>query len=221
MTVLIIAPHMDDEVLGAGGTIGRHLEAEDTVHVCFVAHRIYDHRLDEERNRVECACARDAQAVLGYQEAIFLDLPDERLDAALQDVIVPLERVVADVQPDVVYLPHRGDNHQDHRAVFDAARVVLRPAATPRVRRVLCYEIASSTEQSPPIAGASFVPNLWVDMARHLDRKIEALRCYASELRCFPHPRSPEGVRTLAAYRGMASGFAAAEAFMVLRDRWC
>ena len=88
MSVLVIAPHMDDEVLGVGATIARRVEDGDDVHVCFVAHRVYDHRFDEAKNRVEIECAHRAQSILGYKAATFLSLPDERLDTCLQDVIV-------------------------------------------------------------------------------------------------------------------------------------
>lgn len=219
MRVLVISPHMDDEVLGVGATIARRVDDGDDVHVCVVAHRVYGHRFDEARHRTEVACAQRARDVLGYKDLHFLDLPDERLDACLQDVIVPLERCVEDVQPEVVYVNHRGDNHQDHRAVFQAAMVALRPTATPWLRTVVCYETPSSTEQAPPIPEAAFLPTTYVNVAAHLERKIEALRCYTTEARPFPHPRSEEAVRNLAQRRGIESGFTAAEAFILLRDR--
>ncbi len=219
MRVLVVAPHMDDEALGAGGVIARHVDQGDEVHVCFVANRVYDHRFDEIRNRAEREYALKAKEVLGYKEATFLDLPDERLDSCLQDIIVPLEQKIHVLAPEVVYLPHRGDNNQDHRAVFQAAQVVVRPTATPYLRRLICYEVSSSTEQSPSLPEVTFLPNYYVDITAQIERKVQALACYATELRSFPHPRSPEGVRVLAAYRGMASGFQAAEAFILLRER--
>jgi len=219
MRVLVVAPHMDDEVLGTGGFIARHVEQGDEVHVCFVAHRIYDHKFDDGHNRVERVCSLKAKDILGYKEATFLNLPDERLDTCIQEIIIPLEQKVRALTPEVVYLPHRGDNNQDHRAVFQAAQVVFRPAATPYLRRLLCYEVPSSTEQSPPVPEAAFLPNYYVDISGQIERKIQALACYGTELRSFPHPRSPGGLRVLAGYRGMASGFEAAEAFLVIRER--
>jgi LmbE family N-acetylglucosaminyl deacetylase len=211
---------MDDEVLGMGGTIARRVSEGDEVYVCCVAHRVYDHRYDEEKNRFETQCARRAQGVLGYKDIHFLNLPDERLDACLQDIIIPLEKHLSEVRPEVVYLSHRGDNNQDHRAVFQAAMVALRPASNPAIRSVLCYETPSSTEQAPPAPEAAFLPNSYVNIASYLDRKLEAWRCYQTEMRPFPHPRSEEAVRTLAQRRGIESGFPAAEAFWLLRDRW-
>lgn len=220
MRVLVVTPHMDDEVLGTGGVIARHVDQGDEVQVCFIACRVYNHRFDEARNQLETKCAMRAKDVLGYKEAHFLNLPDERLDACLQDIIIPLEQRVEALAPEVVYLPHRGDNNQDHRAVFQAAQVVFRPVATPFLRRLLCYEVPSSTEQSPPMSETAFLPNYYVNVGTYLERKLEALRCYETERREFPHPRSEEAVRILAQRRGVESGFQAAEAFLILRDRW-
>ena len=219
MRVLIVAPHMDDEVLGVGGSIIRHVKEGDEVQVCFVAHRIYNHAFDQERNARERRCAATAQKVLGYGRTTFLDLADERLDRCIQEMVVPLERLQQEFEPECVYLPHRGDNNQDHRAVFQAAQVVFRPAATPSLQRLLCYEVPSSTEQTPPASESAFLPNYWVDISRQLEGKVQALGCYETEIRSFPHPRSAQGVRVLAQFRGMAAGFLAAEAFLLMRYR--
>jgi LmbE family N-acetylglucosaminyl deacetylase len=209
---------MDDEVLGAGGTIARHVARGDEVNVCIVAHRAYGHRFDEEKNRFEMACAGRAREVLGYRETAFLGLPDERLDVSLQEILIPLEEQLGKYDPEVVYIPHRGDLNQDHRAVFQAAVIALRPHANPKVRRVLCYEVPSSTDQAPPFPECAFLPNCYVNITGFLEKKLGALRCYQTERRPFPHPRSDEGLTTMARKRGMESGFPAAEAFMVLRE---
>lgn len=219
MKTLVIAPHMDDEVLGMGGLIARHVSAGDDVCVCFIAHRVYAHRYDEVKNKVEVECALKAKELLGYREAEFFNLNDERLDACLQDVLIPLEEYVNKVRPEVVYLNHRGDNNQDHKAVFQAAMVALRPVETPYIKRILCYEVPSSTEQSPPFPEYVFLPNVYIDIKEFLDKKLAALRCYDRESRVYPHPRSVEAVETLARKRGSEAGFEAAEAFILLRER--
>jgi LmbE family N-acetylglucosaminyl deacetylase len=220
MRVLVIAPHMDDEVLGMGGTIARHVSEGDDIYVCFVAYRIYERKFDAEKNAVEIRCALKAKEVLGYKEAEFFDLPDERLDACIQDVLIPLEAYIDKIDPEIVYVCHRGDNHQDHKAVFQAAMVALRPSVTPHVKRILCYEVPSSTEQSPPFGDVAFLPNLYVDIEQYLIIKIEALHCYQTEKREFPHPRSDKGLEVLAMKRGSEIGFKAAEAFVIVRDKW-
>lgn len=220
MTILVIAPHMDDEVLGCGGVICKHAAAGDDVDVIFVAHRIYDHIYDVAKNNVERLHALKAKEVLGYRDAVFLDMNDERLDASVQDVIVELEKHVSRLKPDIVYIPFRGDNHQDHRAVFDAARVALRPSATPYIKSIYMYEVPSSTEQSPAMLENAFLPARYADIKPYVDKKIEALLCYETEKRKFPNPRSHEAIRLIAGKRGTESGFVAAEAFMVIRSIW-
>src|SRR3989338_2849511 len=158
--------------------------------------------------------------MLGVKGLEFLDLPDERLDACIQDIIIPLEKVIAKIKPEVVYGPFCGDNNQDHRAVFDAVRVVLRPSSTAFVKRFLMYEVASSTEQSPPLAENAFMPNCYVNISKYLTKKIQSFRCYKTEARAYPHPRSLEAIKILAQRRGIEAGFKFAEAFMILRDKW-
>lgn len=220
MKILIIAPHMDDEVLGCGGTMAKHVKNKDEVFVSFIANRIYSHKFDKRKNEIEKRHAIKAKKVLGYKESVFFGLNDERLDAAVQDIIIPLERYVLKIKPGIVYCPFQNDNNQDHRAVSDAARVVLRPAAAPFVRKVCMYEIPSSTDQSPPLAKNVFLPNYYVDIAGYIEKKIKAFRCYETEKRDYPHPRSEEALRVMAKKRGIEMGFRHAEAFMVTREKW-
>lgn len=220
MKVLVIAPHMDDEVLGCGGVIAKHLKNKDDVFVCFIANRIYHHRFDKEKNDIEKLHAMEAKKILGYKHATFLELSDERLDISIQDIIILLEKFVNKIKPVLVYVPFQGDNNQDHRAVFDAARVVLRPVAAPFIDSVYMYEIPSSTEQSPPLAGNTFLPNYYADIEKYINKKIKAFACYKTEKRAYPHPRSKEAVLILAKRRGVEAGFKYAEAFMILRKKW-
>lgn len=219
MRVLVIAPHMDDEVLGCGGTIARHVEEGSRVAVVIVANRAYGHRYRPSWIRQEESCARRAQKVLGYQQLTFLRLPDEKLDQGLLRVLSPLEKSVRGIRPDWVYLPHRGDLSQDHQAVYSAGIIACRPLASRRPERVACYEVPSSTDQSPPFPENLFAPNWYFRLsARQLKKKAEALSCYKRELRLFPHPRSAEGIRILAARRGSEVGLESAEAFMLVRE---
>ena len=211
---------MDDEVLGCGGVICKHKDKGDIVHVIFIAHRIYKHHYDEQMNNIQKSHSIKAKEVLGYDEAYFLNLPDERLDIAVQDIIIPLEKHINAKKPEIVYIPFRGDNNQDHRAVFEAARVVLRTSATPFVKNIYMYEVTSSTEQSPPLPENAFLPNYYANITENMDKKINAFRCYETEKRQYPNPRSEEALRVLAQKRGIEIGFEYAEAFMLLRDKW-
>jgi N-acetylglucosamine malate deacetylase 1 len=220
MKVFVVAAHMDDEILGTGGTIAKHVQAGDVVTVCIVCKRAYNHQFDPKILEEEKAAARRAAKVLGYQDIRFLDLRDELLDQRLLDIIVPLEECVLKVMPSVVYTHHRGDSNQDHRAVFQASMIACRALSQHKVTRVLAYEVSSSTEQAPPFPEYAFQPNFYVNINDFLERKSEALKAYTRELREFPHPRSTKGIEVLAQKRGMEVGFPAAEAFVIVRDEW-
>ncbi len=222
MNILVIAPHMDDEVLGPGGTICKHVAAGDTVKVLFVSNRVYNHQLDQKALEREEEHAMAAKSILNYQEVEFARLPDEQLYKHVLDVLDVIERVVEQFGPDIAYVNHCSDIHQDHKTVFEAAMIGFRSLnrSDKRIRRVSCYETPSSTEQAPPFPDRAFLPNFYVDICPYINSKQEAMACYKTEQRTFPHPRSAEGIGALAKVRGMACGFPAAEAFMVIREEW-
>jgi len=218
VTVLVVATHPDDEVLGCGGVIARHADAGEAVHVLVVTRGIPELFLPEqiEATRLEL---RAAHQRLGVRQAHFLDFPAPRLDVLpghqLADAIGGVLRAVG---AETVYLPHRGDLHADHRAVYAATLVAARPINGCPVRRLLCYETLSETEWAPPTGDLAFVPTVFVDIAAWLERKLEAMACYRSQLKEPPHPRSLLALRALAQLRGATAGLAAAEAFLLVRE---
>jgi LmbE family N-acetylglucosaminyl deacetylase len=216
--VLVIAPHMDDEALGCGGTIARHVDEGDEVEVCVLCNRAYDRVYDQDAIRIEKECAKVAQEVLAYERLRFLDLPDEQLYLHFQEVLDGLEAVVEEVRPGVVYTCHGGDLHQDHRTVAHASNIALRAFSAPSVRRVLSYEVPSGTDQVFPGTSPAFDPTVYVDIEGQLARKLDAMAAYDRESRAFPHPRSPEALTAQARVRGAQSGLSAAEAFVLLRE---
>ena len=220
MRVLVVAAHMDDETLGAGATIAKHVAAGDHVTVCITCKRAYDHRFSTRLVREEKRAAKQAMQRLGYHAQRMLDLPDERLGERLMDLMIPLEACIEQVRPEVVYTHHRGDANQDHRAVFQASLIACRAISRHKVRRLLSYEVPSSTDQAPPHPELAFQPNWYVNIEGFLNHKLQAMRCYKRELRNFPHPRSLKGLEIVAQKRGMEAGFHAAEAFVILRDEW-
>lgn len=219
MKVLIVSAHMDDEVLGAGGAIAKHVESGDRVYVCAMADRAYGHRYDEKMVKRQKKACLAAKNILGYKDVFFLGLKDEQLDDKEINIIKPLEEVFREVNPEIVYINHQGDSNQDHRAAFNACMIVSRTFANPRLKKILSFEVLSSTEQAPPVKEYAFLPNCYINIEKYLDQKVKAMECYKDELKHFPHPRSAKGIITLAEKRGLESGFKAAEAFMVIRER--
>ena len=218
MKVLVIAPHPDDEVLGLGGTIHRLAHEGHGVVVAIVTKGWAPLYPDAQVAQVR-AEAQAANSILGAGDLRFLDLPVTTLhampEAELNKVFCDL---LADVRPDWVFLPFRGDRHEDHRQVFDAGMVALRPVPGGSfTKMVLAYETVSETHWGAPGIEPTFQPQYYVDITDHLSAKCEAMRAYASQVRAKPDARSIEAVTALAAWRGSVVGLPAAEAFMIVR----
>lgn len=218
MRVLAVAAHPDDELLGVGATLARHADDGDEV-VCVVASEGASTRYDDAAADELQACGRAAAKIIGAKEIRFLGLPDQRLDAQpVLTVIQAIERVVDEVQPDVVYTHHWGDVNRDHRVISEAIMVACRPIGTRFPRSVYLFETPSSTEWSWPDPGSAFVANHFVEVTSTLERKLAAMACYTSEVRPSPHPRSLEALRSRASYWGQVITRPYAEAFVVGRQ---
>lgn len=217
-TVLVIAPHPDDEVLGCGGAIARHADLGDEVHILVVTRgdpELYPDD-DEEAIRQESFAAHQ---VLGVTQTHFLEFPAPRLDTIPSyQLAAAIAQVMHQLQPQIVYLPHHGDIHVDHQRVYQATLVAARPINGCSVRRLLCYETLSETEWCPPAGDNAFIPTVFVDITPHLERKLKAMACYAAEIKQFPHPRSLPALEALATFRGATVSLPAAEAFMLVRE---
>ena len=214
-SVLVVAAHPDDEVLGCGGTLARHAAAGDLVRILFLADGV-SARHDDADAAKRIVAAREAAAILGAEDPVHLGLPDNRLDTLpLLDLIQPVEAAIREHAPEIVYTHHGGDLNVDHRIAHQAVVTACRPQPSSAVKEIYAFETLSSTEWQT--WGDRFLPQHWVDIAPFLERKLEALKAYGDEMRPFPHTRSFEGVEALARSRGTAVGVAAAEAFSVVR----
>ena len=218
MRVLVIAPHPDDEVLGCGGTMAKHASEGDEVYLCIVT-KAYPPEWPEDEMKERRDEVLRVNKVLGIKKTSFLDLPTAKLDTIPQKELNSLiAQVIDKVKPQILYIPHKGDVNNDHRLVFDAAMVAIRPRPGPVIKRVLSYETLSETEWAAPSKESAFMPNVYVDISGALETKLKAMAEYKSELKEFPHPRSLEAISALAKIRGAAVGVEAAEAFMLVRE---
>ncbi len=210
--VLVIAGHPDDEVLGVGGTVAKHVAAGDEVTALIAAAGSLIHDINSEG--VAIREAQEAARKLGVHDLKMLDLPDQRLDTlSLVDIITPIEKAVRVLQPQIVYLQWGGDINKDHKLLFEAALVALRPIEE-CIDTIFAFDTVSSSEWGYP---RDFNPDTWVDVSAQLEQKIAALKCYGSEMRPFPHPRSVEAIEAKMKSTGAQVCIPCAEAFMTIR----
>ncbi len=217
-TILVVAAHADDEALGCGGTIARHVAEGDTVHAVFLADGVSSRQgADAHELEQRLAAAEQARQVLGIATTTFLGLPDNRLDSLpLIDVIQPLETVIRQIKPQVIYTHHYGDLNVDHRIAHQAVMTACRPIPECSVKEIYAFEVMSSTEWNS-FGLMPFLPNFYVDISGYLKIKLQALEAYTLEMRPMPHSRNKDHLMALARHHGHCVGLDAAEAFMVIR----
>ena len=222
-SVLIVAAHPDDEVLGCGGTIAKLAENGTIVRIAFLADgvlsRVESNFEQSDELTVRRAAAKNACDILGVKSIFFGDMPDNRLDTvALLDIIKVIEELISKYRPDTIFTHHAGDVNIDHRRTHEAVVTACRPQLGHPVKTLLSFEVPSSTEWQLPGSAPVFTPNWFVDISATLDKKMAALDAYYDELREWPHPRSRRGVEYLARWRGATVGVDAAESFVLGRQ---
>jgi LmbE family N-acetylglucosaminyl deacetylase len=217
--VSIITPHPDDETLGCGGTILKHVAVGDSLHWLIITGMTEEQGFSTQEIKKRQEEIEQVKHMYGFEIVNSLNLPTMRLDALpLGDIIKAISTVLMGIKPHTIYLPNRSDVHSDHRVVFHAAWSCCKTFRFPFIRRVLMYEIPSETDFSPALSEAAFLPTIFSDITPHLERKIEIMREYRGEMEEHPFPRSERNIRSLATIRGATAGVEYAEAFMLLKE---
>ena len=218
-TVLVVAPHPDDETLGCGGTLLRHLAEGDQVHWLIMSTITTDAGFSLKK--VESREKEIQQVANQYGFASFhqADFISTQLDTyPMSSLIDVASGYISEIKPDLLYLPYRQDVHSDHAAVFDAVLSCTKSFRYPYIKSVKVYETLSETEFSLGTGDVQFKPNCWIDISDYIDRKIEIMTSFDGEMAPHPFPRSEHNIRALATLRGATAGFDAAESFMILKE---
>jgi N-acetylglucosamine malate deacetylase 1 len=213
--VLILAAHPDDEVLGCGGIIQKYKkESNSKVYVCIItdgSSTQYQKNIKIRKQKNE-ECQK-ANRLLGVNEIIRLDFPDMNLDTVPHFKLnLKIEEIVEKIKPNVLFTHSSIDINKDHFLINQSTAVITRPGKS-YLEKIYEYEVLSSTEWQ---RDSAFIPNTYVNITSYIKKKIESFKQYKTEVRKYPHPRSPEGVKILARYRGLQSGYLFAEAFKLL-----
>ena len=213
--ILVIVAHPDDEVLGCGATIAQHTENGDKVQVVFAADGFSSREAEDgERN----LSATEVADILGCENPIFLDFPDNKLDAVpLLRIVKEIEKIINDFQPNIVYTHYFGDLNIDHQITHKSVITACRPQPDFCVKEIYSFETLSATHWQSSSMANTFNPNYFVDVSDFIKQKIKALQCYDNEMRDYPHARSYEAVASLSSFRGSSVGVHNAEAFVIER----
>ncbi len=219
MDVLVIAVHPDDETLGCGGTLFRHVAQGDKIHWLIATSVSTEGGFSTER------CASRAEEIdrvsklYNFHSVHQLELNTMHVDEyTCSHIIAGISSVVKKVQPTIVYLPFKGDPHSDHRIIFDAAYSCTKNFRYPSIRRILMMEVPSETDFAPSTKEDAFIPNFFIDISDYIEQKKAAMQIFSSELGNHPFPRSLRNIEAWATVRGATAGCEYAEAFMLLKE---
>jgi len=216
MKNLIISAHPDDEVLGCGGLIKKFSQYEDFYVVILSGGA--DTRYEKSMENVLRNNAIKANKSLGTKEVFFENLPNQKMDnMPILEITQTIEKYIAMLKPDRVFTHHVGDLNKDHQVIAEATFTATRPIVGQVVKEVYSYNVPSSTEWNFIEGAKVFVPNVFIDIKNELSSKLEAMECYESECRDYPHPRNPKSLKAHANYWGLISGYEFAEPFKLIR----
>lgn len=224
MKVLVVAAHPDDEVLGCGGTVSRLSQEGNEVTIAILSTGMaarYPKPEEVEPTILKDlgSSSRQVAQVLGAKDLLQHNFPDNRFDTVpLLEIIKVLEIWVGSISPEIIYSHHPGDLNIDHSIVHRAVLTATRPVPGQPVQEVYAFEVPSATDWAFPRGDTVFRPNVFWDISATLDKKLEALALYKTEMRDPPHPRSREITRNIARRWGSIAGCPAAEAFELIRS---
>ena len=192
--VLIIAVHPDDETLGCGGTMLKHKANGDEIHwlICTDIDKnndYYDTRQDE---------IKKVSNLYSFDTVNNLKLKTMQVDEySMSELIGKISKVINDVKPNIIYLPFKGDVHSDHRKIFEAAYSCTKSFRYPFIKKIYMIETLSETEFAPSTKEDSFIPNIFVNISEYMDKKIEIMKVFESEIAEHPFPRSERNLKEI------------------------
>jgi len=213
--VLIVAVHPDDETLGCGGTLLKHKANDDEIHwlICTTIDKNHDYYETREKEIEEVSKLYDFNSVYN------LRLKTMQVDEySMSELISKISKVVNEVKPNIVYVPFKGDVHSDHRKIFEASYSCTKSFRYSFIKKIYMIETLSETEFAPSTKEDSFIPNVFVDVSEFMDKKIDIMKIFKSEIAEHPFPRSERNIKALATLRGATCGCDYAESFMLLKE---
>ncbi len=217
--VLAIAVHPDDETLGCGGTLLKHKSNGDEIHWLIATAIKESEGFQKETIQQREQEIDKVEALYEFDSVHKMGLSTMRVDEySMTELVTGISEVMSTVQPNIIYLPFKGDVHSDHRHIFNAAYSCTKSFRYSFINRIYMIETLSETEFAPSTKEDSFIPNVFVDITEFLDKKLEIMRVFNSELGEHPFPRSERNLKALATLRGATAGCEYSESFMLLKE---
>ncbi|KGG12094.1 MULTISPECIES: PIG-L deacetylase family protein [Prochlorococcus] len=217
--VLIIVAHTDDETLGLGATIAKHVSNGDKVYALSMTNGIgARENVKQEEIDIRAKAAYEASNVLGFKWLKGGNFPDNAMDSVpVLNIIKFIEEAKKEIEPYLIYTHSSADLNIDHRVVNQATFTAFRPQDKEIWQEIRTFEVPSSTDYGHKSITNSFSPNLYINISEWWNKKLCALQIYSNEIRKSPHSRSIAGIENLAKYRGNQVGLSYAEAFEIIR----
>lgn len=216
--VIVISAHPDDETLGAGGTLLKHISNGDELYWIIVTSVSIDNGFTKSRVESRDFEIKKVAKALGCKKVFQMGYPTMSLStSSLQTLIPEISKIFTELEPEIIYTLNRSDAHSDHRVLFDAVAACTKSFRYPYIKQVLMYECISETEFAPSLPEKVFMPNYFVDITSFMEDKIKILQIFESEIGEHPFPRSIDNVKALAHFRGATVGVKYAEAFQLLK----
>ncbi len=213
--VLIVAVHPDDETLGCGGTLLKHKDNKDETHLLIATSLDKKHSYYEKREKE----IDQVTKLYGFSSVNNLRLKAMRVDEySMSELVIKISNLINNIMPNIIYLPFIHDIHSDHRKIFEAAFSCTKSFRYPFLKKIYMMETLSETEFAPSLTNSSFCPNTFVDITKYIEKKIEIMNIYQSEIGEHPFPRSKKNIKALATLRGASCCSEYAESFMLLKE---
>ncbi|EOW9471602.1 TPA: PIG-L deacetylase family protein [Vibrio cholerae] len=217
--VLIVAPHADDETLGCGGTILKLISQGYSVHWLLVTGMSEEVGFSKKQIEIRKNEIESVASLYNFTSIHELKFPPARLDTISKgDIVVDISHAIHEIQPEIIFIPYRNDAHSDHEIVYDSVMSAAKSFRAPFIRKILAYETLSETDFGMKPEDGGFKPNVFIDISTYLNKKLDILEVFESEVRDFPFPRSRKALESLAYVRGVQCNANAAEAFMLIKE---